>query len=91
MEGKRKDQVNHLIEGGVVTVRSSMHGLEELAPAGFIRVHQGFLVNYRQIKLIEDQEVSLLSGERLPISRLKSSEVRALYLELIQQNNQMVF
>ena len=92
VEGKRKDQVIHLVDGGTHTIRSAMHVLEEeLRPAGFIRVHQGFLVNYRQIKLIEDQEVSLLSGERLPISRRKSSEVRALYLELIQQNNQMVF
>ena len=92
VEGKRKDQVIHLIEGGTLTVRSAMHTLEEeLSPAGFIRVHQGFLVNYRQVKLIEDQEVLLLTGEALPISRRKASEVRARYLELIQQNNQMVF
>lgn len=91
IEGKRKDQEIHLIEGGSITIRSAMHILEEeLEPAGFIRVHQGFLVNYRQIKLIEDQEVLLVTGESLPISRRKASSVRAQYLELVQQNS-MVF
>ena len=69
-----------------------MHALEEeLVPAGFIRVHQGYLVNYRQVKLIEDQEVLLTSGEALPISRRKAADVRAKYLELVQKNSQMVF
>lgn len=92
IEGKRKDQVIHLMEGGTIVIRSAMHKLEdELTPAGFIRVHQGFLVNYRQIKLIEDQEVILLSGEVIPISRRKASEVRDRYLDLIQGNDHMVF
>ena len=88
VEGKRKDQEIHLIEGGSITIRSAMHVLEEeLAPAGFIRVHQGFLVNYRQIKLIEDQEVLLVTGESLPISRRKVTAVRAQYLELVQSDS----
>lgn len=91
VEGKRKDQEIHLIEGGAITIRSAMHVLEEeLTPAGFIRVHQGYLVNYRQIKLIADQKVLLLSGEALPISRRKVTAVRAQYLDLVQRNS-MVF
>lgn len=88
VEGKRKDQEIHLIEGGSITIRSAMHVLEEeLAPAGFIRVHQGYLVNYRQIQLIEDQEILLLSGKTLPISRRKVTNVRAQYLDLVQKNS----
>ena len=92
IEGKRKDQAIHLIEGGTITIRSAMHKLEdELVPAGFIRVHQGYLVNFRQIKLIEDQEVVLLTGETLPISRRKAVEVRSRYLDLVSDNDHMVF
>lgn len=92
IEGKRKDQSIHLVESSTITIRSTMQALEdELVGAGFIRIHQGYLVNYRQIELIEDQEVLLSSGERLPISRRKAAAVRAKYLEYVQKNDEFVF
>lgn len=93
VEGQRKYQVIHLAGSAeTITARSSMHELEdELAPAGFLRVHQGYLVNYQQIKLIEDKDVVLVSGEVLPISRRKATEVREAYLKLVQSESQMVF
>ena len=93
VEGMRKDQVIHLLSGeGPLTMRSSMHALEdELKPAGFIRIHQGYIVNYRCIKQIEDRDVVLASGERLPISRRKAQEVREEYLALVQKDSPLVF
>lgn len=93
IEGRRKDQIIHIAGSDeTVVVRSSMRALEEeLEPAGFLRVHQGYLVNYHEIKLIEDQDVVLVSGEVLPISRRKVTEVREAYLKLVQSSSQMVF
>lgn len=93
IEGRRKEQVLHLKDGGEqLTMRSSMKELEEqLAPAGFIRIHQGYLVNYHFIKLIDEGGVQLTTGESLPISRRKTTEVRARYLELIEKEDQLVF
>lgn len=93
IEGHRKEQVLHLKEGGEeLTMRSSMKALEdELAPAGFMRIHQGYLVNFRFIKLIDEGGVQLITGESLPISRRKTTEVRSRYLELIEKDDQMVF
>ncbi len=91
IEGRRSDQIIHLVEGGKVSVRGTMRGFEEeLAPAGFIRIHQGYLVNYRQIKLLENQEVKLLSGETLPISRRKATSVRAQYVDLVR-GDELIF
>lgn len=88
IEGKSKNQEIHLVGGKTITIRSSMKVLEsQLAEAGFIRIHQGYLVNYRQIELIADQEVLLVSGESLPVSRRKLAQVRAAYLGLVQNNN----
>lgn len=93
IEGHRKEQVLHLKDGDEeLTMRSSMKSLEdELAPAGFIRIHQGYLVNFRFIKLIGEGGVELTTGETLPISRRKTTEVRSRYLELIEKEGQMVF
>jgi DNA-binding LytR/AlgR family response regulator len=41
-------------------IRLSMHG--------FVRVHQGYLVNLAYIKSIEEKTILLTTGERLPIS-----------------------
>ncbi len=91
VEGQRNSQEIHLVEGGSVTIRSAMHTLEEeLAPAGFIRVHQGYIVNYREIKLISNDSLELISGEVIPISRRKVKQVRTQYLSLVQ-SDEMVF
>jgi two-component system response regulator LytT len=93
IEGHRKQQLVH-IEGrqNVITLTRTMGELEsELEGEGFIRIHKGFLVNYRFIKVIADGEVALLNGESLPISRRKETEVKERLLELVQQNDKMVF
>jgi DNA-binding LytR/AlgR family response regulator len=93
VEGRRKEQVLHLAENNeLLSMRSTMHALEEeLEPAGFIRIHQGYLVNYRFVRLIEDGKVLLITGEELPISRRKTTEVRTAYLELVQRGDQLVY
>lgn len=66
-------------------VRTSMHDLEtRLSPHGFIRVHKGFLVNYRFIRKITSRSVLLDSGGDLPVGRDRLSAARERYLALMK-------
>ena len=66
-------------------VRSALHDLEEmLIPLGFIRVHKGFLVNYRYIRKITSRSVTLDNGAELPIGRDRLKQARESYLSLMK-------
>lgn len=75
-----------------VRVTSRMKTLEEnLAAQGFLRIHKGFLVNFRAIRSIRTADVVLKSGKSLPISRGKTQEMQAQYLALCRENGMMLF
>lgn len=57
---------------------------EELAPYGFLRIHKGYLVNYRFIRRIGEKDVLLTNDERVLMSRRKEQETKRSYLELMQ-------
>ena len=60
-----------------VEVISRMEKLEaELEPHGFIRVHKGYLVNYAHITRLDSTEVTMDSGEKLPVSRRKTADIK---------------
>lgn len=68
-----------------VLVRTSLRDLEtRLDPYGFIRIHKGFLVNYRAIRKITSRSVLLDSGSALPIGRDRLSSARERYLALMK-------
>lgn len=93
VEGQRKRQVVH-VDGQekTITLTRTMGELEEeLAGEGFIRIHKGYLVNYRFISVIDGGDVVLTNDERLPISRRKERETKERLLELVQSNDRMVF
>lgn len=93
IEGQRKQQVVH-VEGRVepIALTRTMAELEdELSGEGFMRIHKGYLVNYRFIQVIDEADVVLVDGERLPISRRKKRETKERLLELVQANDRMVF
>ena len=43
---------------------------------GFIRIHKGYLVNFRSIRSIHKLEVRLIDGNVLPLSRNRASEIK---------------
>lgn len=93
IEGQRKQQLVH-VEGRerpISLTRTMAELEEELSGEGFIRIHKGYLVNYRFIQVIEGGDVLLTNGERLPISRRKEREAKERLLELVQANERMVF
>lgn len=68
-------------------LRLKMESIEKtLSDKGFIRIHKGYIVNYRYIKRIENTEIYLTTGETLPLSRSKKKEVKALWLEYGTKN-----
>jgi len=56
---------------------------KKLIPFGFIRIHKGYLVNYRFIFSIESTEVILDNGKSLPVSRYRLADVRQLYKQWV--------
>lgn len=74
-----------------VALRRSMQDLEEsLEPFGFLRIHKGYLVNYKFIRRLQEDEAVLTNEERLPLSRRRIQEIRNRYLELMQQGNSLI-
>lgn len=48
----------------------------------FLRIHQSYLVNERQIEQVFSNQVRLRNGEMLPVSREKKSQVRSFCMKL---------
>lgn len=82
-EGNKNYQVIHMSDKSeTYEVRIPMTQLEEkLAEDGFIRIHKGFLVNYRFIRKFSSESVTLSNDEVLPLGRQKKEEVMKLYLK----------
>lgn len=47
-----------------------------LSAKGFIRIHNGFLVNFRNIYSIEQKDIVLDDGKKLPMSRNRTNETK---------------
>ena len=74
-----------LVFAAPALTRSSMHELEQqLRPFGFIRIHKGFLVNYRCIQKITSRSVLLDTGGDLPVGRDRLRSARESYLALMK-------
>jgi DNA-binding LytR/AlgR family response regulator len=74
-----------------VRIKSTMMILEDnLLPKGFLRIHKGYLVNYRYIKRLKDTDAVLTNGQEIPMSRLRVQEIRNQYLELMQDGANVI-
>ena len=92
IESSKKNQFVHDSKGRLTKLSLTMEVLEEsFAPYGFIMIYKGILVNYRFIQTIGVDGVSLLNGEKLPLARRKSGEVKQRYLALVKDTSPLVF
>lgn len=65
--------------------KSSLQDLEQqMLPLGFLRIHKGFLVNYRYIQKITSRSVLLDTGLSLPVGRDRLKAARESYLSLMK-------
>ena len=92
IEGSGRNQYLHIAESEKpLRVSYSMQTLEEqLAPLGFLRVHKGYIVNYRFIRRLKEDAAVLTNGEEIPMSRLRVADVRSRYLELMQAGENVI-
>lgn len=68
-----------------IVTNSTLQSIEEdFSKKGFLCCYKGILVNYRYIKVINEDTIILKDGTKLPLSRRKVNEVKSTYLELMQ-------
>lgn len=68
-------------------VKSTLYELEEeLKPFGFLKPHKGYLVNYRQVEVIQENSILLRNGTIIPVSKHRLKEVRQEYLRLVTKS-----
>ena len=72
--------------GEKVDVRMTLNEIEgKLASFDVVRVHKSFLVNYKYVQRLETSELLLSNGERVPVSRNKSREIKDGYLKYMRK------
>lgn len=75
---------HYRLQGQDTAIHYKMSDLEDLlAPYGFIRVHKGYLVNYRSIFYIDRSGIRLDNGEIVPVSKYRLQEIKQLYGSLL--------
>lgn len=73
-------------------IRYTIKELENiLDEKGFLRVHKGFLVNISYIYRIDDDNVILKNGVKIPVSKRKVGEVRKEYLNKLKKTDSLLF
>ena len=66
--------------GGEYHIYKPLKEIEKmLESSGFIRIHRSYIVNPRSMKIVKSYETILDNGTRLPISKAKYKEVKAIY------------
>ena len=86
LEARNQDVVFYLDDGSQITQRENLSYYEKhLAADYFLRPHRGYLVNLRAIRLLLPQELHLINGTVLPVSRLRSKNFATAFHRYIQQ------
>ena len=92
-EGARRNQLIHTTQSSEpVVIALTMKQLEDIfLPRAFLRVHTGYLVNYRFIRRMTSTDVILTDGTALPISRRKVGQIKLEYMELLKQEGTHIY
>lgn len=92
IESIRDYQYIHLKkEKEPLKVHWRMNQLEEgLKNFGFLRIHQGYLVNYRYIRKFGADTVELQNGSALPVSRRKRKEILQEYMRFSRKDDSII-
>ena len=91
-EGARKNQLVHTTQGEPVVINLTMKQLEDIfGERAFLRVHTGYLVNYRFIRRMTATDVILTDGTELPLSRRKAGQIRLEYMELMKKEGSHIY
>ncbi|MCR5468505.1 MAG: LytTR family DNA-binding domain-containing protein [Lachnospiraceae bacterium] len=81
IESQRNNVVLHCSDGDYVTQGPLKKFEEMLAPHGFSKCHNAYVINLSFVEAIKKEEVFLTDGTALPISRAKKKEFMAALTE----------
>ncbi len=85
VEGYRRHLTVHTADGVYEAVGKISEMQEILSPHGFVRVHQGFIVNMNYIKSFKTDEVELTDGTKVPVSVRKRQDALKIYDNFIEK------
>lgn len=85
VEGYRRHLTVHTATGQYEAVGKISEMQEILSPHGFVRVHQGFIVNMHYIKSFKTDEVELTDGTIVPVSVRKRQDALKNYDNFIEK------
>lgn len=69
--------INVVCIDGTIQVCGTLREYEEQTKNnGFIRIHKSYLVNFRYINSVTKNDVELIGGKKLPLSRLRIDEIK---------------
>lgn len=83
MESQNHKIVIHLRDGELAYY-ARIGDLEEELQGQFFRIHKGFLINLAFVEEYSKTEVTMTSGDRIPISKYKYQDFTKAYLRFMQ-------
>ena len=86
IECVKKHLIFH-VDGEDVEITANLSDIySELKDFEFYQVHQGYIVNLKQIHKIDDYMIILTNGDRVPISVRKKTDVITRYADFLEKN-----
>jgi DNA-binding LytR/AlgR family response regulator len=91
VESRKNNLVIHTQDGDIVA-KGKLDDFEHSLPEeGFIRIHKSYLVNIAFIGQHVKNEVKLVNGQCLPISRSHAEEVRAILMDYLLRHGVRIY
>lgn len=87
VESERRVLTVHCREEDI-RVNMKLSDLEERLPEYFVRVHQSYLVNMKQIRFFSAKGVELTDGRAIPVSRPRYAKTKAIFLKYLGENEE---
>lgn len=75
----------HFDDGSVTEIRGTISEFENklLSKNNFFKVHRSFIVNMEYIKSLNTRDLTTLSGQTVPISRLLHNQAKEAYMRFL--------
>jgi len=75
----------HFNDGNIKEIRGSISEFEDklVCKENFLKVHRSFIINMEYIQSLNVRELTTLSGQIVPISRLLHNEVKEAYMQFL--------
>ena len=70
----------------IISIYRRLDDIVRLLPDNFYRCHKSYLVNLRQIRRIQQPDLLLKSGHKVPVSRSRYAETKEAYLRFVGQS-----